>query len=78
VLEEHDVLTAWGCWAKAADKPRAINAVKMATYFDDIWVPPNLRASKLASSGRKLAFKRLFCFNVPKSCSERPTAAWDY
>jgi hypothetical protein len=40
VLEEHDVVTAWGCWAKAADKPRTVNAVKIATYFDVIWVSP--------------------------------------
>jgi hypothetical protein len=36
VLEVHDVVTAWGCWAKAADKPRAIKAMKIARYFDDI------------------------------------------
>jgi hypothetical protein len=38
VLEEHVVVAAvCGCWAKAADKPRAISAMKMATCLDDIW-----------------------------------------
>jgi hypothetical protein len=36
VLEEHVAVTAWGCWAKAADKPKTVNAVKIAMYFDDI------------------------------------------
>jgi hypothetical protein len=40
VLALHAVTAASGRWAKAADKPRTVNAAKMATYFDVIWVPP--------------------------------------
>jgi hypothetical protein len=41
VLAVHVAVIAWGCWAKAADKPRTVNAVKIATYFDDIWFLQN-------------------------------------